>query len=198
MLKIKIIGIVGKTGCGKSVASDYMTEKLSYAVKLDVDLLAKQIYAERADAVDKVADYFGMEVLNSNGSINFSSLGRKVFSDCREMEKLNKIMFPLIYDKVSAFIKDNPDKNYIIIDAAVLFDAGLDGFCDRIIWIKASRSKRENFLKCKNPDICGEDISQRVRNQKIEIKKSRVDFVIENNSAREDLYKKLDGIINMI
>jgi len=198
VLKIKIIGIVGKTGCGKSVASDYMKEKLSFAVKLDVDLLAKRIYAERADIVDKVADCFGREVLNPDGGINFSSLGRKVFSDCMEMEKLNKIMFPIIYDKVSDFIKDNSDKKYIIIDAAVLFDAGLDHFCDRIVLIKAGRSKRENFLKCKNTDICSEDISQRVRNQKIKIKKSKVDFAVENSSTMKNLYKKIDNIINMI
>ena len=198
MLKIKIIGIVGKTGCGKSSAADYMTEKLPDAVKLDVDLLAKQIYAKRSDAVKKVAGCFGGEVLNSNGSINFSCLGRKVFSDCREMGKLNDIMFPLIYDEVSSFIKDNSDRKYIVIDAAVLFDAGLDGFCDSIIWIKAGKGKRENFLKCKNPGICSEDINQRVKNQKIKIKKSGVNFIVENDLALKDLYKKIDIIINSL
>ncbi|MCE5328794.1 dephospho-CoA kinase [bacterium] len=196
VLKIKVIGIVGKTGCGKSSVANYMAEKLISAVKLDVDLMAKQIYDKRTDVVREITHYFGAEVLNSDGSINFKCLGRKVFSDCMEMGKLNDIMFPLIFNEVSVFIKDNSDKEYILIDAAILFDAGLDYFCDRVIWIKADKRKRENFLKCKNSGICDEDVRQRVQNQKIKIKKAKVDFIIENNLTLKDLFKKIDSIIS--
>ncbi|MDD5659942.1 MAG: dephospho-CoA kinase [Actinomycetota bacterium] len=196
--KIKVIGIVGKMGCGKSTISDYMASKLTSSIKLDVDRLAKQIYNDNVDIVRKIANYFGAGTLNLNGTINFKHLGRKVFSDWSEMRKLNDIMFPLIFDEVDNFIKNNSDKEYIIIDAAVLFDAGIDCFCDSIIWVKASKRKRENFIKCKDSDICVEDIRQRIQNQKIKINKEKVNFIVENNLTPESLFEKIDIIISKL
>lgn len=196
MFKIKVIGIVGKTGCGKSLASDYLAEKLKSSIKLDVDLLAKEIYKKNNYITKQITNCFGEDVLKSDGSINFLCLGKKVFSDKNEMKKLNNLMFPLIYDEVSDFIKENFHKKYIIIDAAVLFDANLDHFCNKIILIKSRAKKRQEFLKCRNLNLCDEDINQRVKNQRIKIKKDKIDFTIENNSSIESLYRKLDIIID--
>ncbi|MCL5771700.1 MAG: dephospho-CoA kinase [Actinobacteria bacterium] len=198
MFKIKVIGIVGKTGCGKSFASDYLAKKLKSSIKLDVDLLAKEIYKKNKYIVNQITNCFGEDILKSDGSINFLYLGKKVFSDKNEIKKLNNIMFPLIYNEVSDFIKRNSYKKYIIIDAAILFDANLDNFCNKVILIKTMAKKRQSFLKCKNLNLCDEDINQRVKNQRIKIKKDKVDFIIENNSSIESLYRKLDIIINDI
>jgi len=197
-VKIKVIGIVGKMGCGKSIASDYLANKLQFSSKLDVDLLAKEIYKKNIFIKDKIAHFFGNEVINSDGSINFIKLGRKVFSNKKEMKTLNKIMFPLIFEEVKDYINKNLNKNYIIIDAAILFDANLDYFCDKIILIRSNLSKRKDFLKCKNLNLCDEDINQRIKNQKIKINKDKIDFIVENNSSIDSLYKKLDTIIKDI
>lgn len=198
VFKIKVIGIAGKTGCGKTCAANYLAGKLKSSIKLDVDLLAKEIYKENDSLAGKVANCFGKEVLNSDGSINYSCLGKKVFSSCTEMKKLNDLTFPLIFDRVSCFIKENSVKDYIIIDAAILFDAGLDYFCDKIILIRADAKERENFLKCKNLNMRIEDIRQRIKNQKIKIKKDEVDFIIENNSSLASFYRNIDVIIDKL
>jgi len=198
VFKIKVIGIVGKTGCGKSLASDYLAKKLESSKKLDVDLLAKEIYKKNNFLVKQVSDCFGKNILKSDESIDFLYLGKKVFSGRDEIKKLNNIMFPLIYNEVPDFIKKNSYKKYIIIDAAILFDANLDNFCDKVILIKTRAKKRQNFLKCKNLNLCDEDINQRIKNQRIKIKKDKIDFIIENNSSVESLYRKLDIIINDI
>ncbi|MCL6086887.1 MAG: dephospho-CoA kinase [Actinobacteria bacterium] len=193
--KIKIIGIAGKTGCGKSTVADYLADKLKPAIKIDVDMIAKEIYEEKKDVADKLAACFGQEIINPEGSIDFSYLGTKVFSDYGEMKKLNNLMFPLIYDKVERLIRQNSDKKFIIIDAAVLFDAGLDNLCDKIIWVKADSGKQESILKCKNINLAAADIRQRIKNQKIKIIRNKVDFIIVNNSTLKDLYKSINNII---
>jgi dephospho-CoA kinase len=196
-LKI-IIGITGKTGCGKSCVSGYLKEKLSKSIILDVDLLAKGIYRDNHDVVKKVSTFFGEEVLKADGSIDFKKLGRVVFKDSSQMEKLNGMMFPLIVEKVADFIKNNSDKNNIIIDAAILFDAGLDVFCDKIIYVTADNIKREKFLKCRDSDTYIKDIRQRINNQKISINMDKTDFIIENNSSVEALYKNIDSVISKL
>jgi len=196
--KIIVIGITGKTGCGKSSAAYYLKENLSKSLILDADLLAKEIYRDNSTVVKKAAAFFGREILKADGSLDFPKLGRIVFEDSSQMKKLNELMFPLIIEKTVEFIKNNSDQNYIIIDAAILFDAGLDRFCDKIIYLKAHNTKREKFLKCRDSDICIEDIRQRISNQKIKINKDKIDFVIENDSSVDELYKNIDSVITRL
>jgi len=195
---IKVIGITGKTGCGKSFAADYLKENLSKSLVLDVDLLAKDIYKDNQYVVQKAADFFGREILKNDGSLDFPKLGRIVFKDSSQMKKLNELMFPFITERVAKFIENNSDQNYIIIDAAILFDAGLDKLCDKIIYLNAHDTKREEFLKCRDSGISLEDIRQRISNQKININNNKVDFVIENNTSLEALSKNIDSVIKKL
>jgi len=197
-IKITVIGITGKTGCGKSCAAGYLKENLSNSLVLDIDLLAKEIYKNNNTIVGKVSVAFGKEVLKTDGSIDFLKLGRIVFGDSNQMKKLNNLMFPLITESAAEFIKNNSDKKYIIMDAAILFDAGLDSFCDKIIYLTANTEKREKFLKCKNLDLCIEDIRQRIFNQKINVNMNKVDFIIENDSSLETLYKNINFVIKKL
>jgi len=193
-----IIGITGKTGCGKSFTAGYLKENLSKSIVLDVDLLAKEIYRDNHDVVKKAAVSFGKEILKTDGSIDFPKLGRIVFEDNSQMKKLNDLMFPLIAEKVTYFIKNHPDKSYIIIDAAILFDAGLDRFCDKIVYVTAHNVKREKFLKCRDSDIYIKDIRQRIFNQKINVNMNKIDFIIENDSSVEALYENIDSVITKL
>lgn len=193
-----IIGITGKTGCGKSFTAGYLKENLSKSIVLDVDLLAKEIYRDNHDVVKKAAVSFGKEILKTDGSIDFPKLGRIVFEDNSQMKKLNDLMFPLIAEKVTYFIKNHPGKSYIIIDAAILFDAGLDRFCDKIVYVTAHNVKREKFLKCRDSDIYIKDIRQRIFNQKINVNMNKIDFIIENDSSVEALYENIDSVITKL
>ena len=193
-----IIGITGKTGCGKSFAAGYLKENLSKSIVLDVDLLAKEIYRDNHDVVKKAAVSFGKEILKTDGSIDFPKLGIIVFEDNSQMKKLNDLMFPLIAEGVTYFIKNHPDKSYIIIDAAILFDAGLDRFCDKIVYVTAHNVKREKFLKCRDSDIYIKDIRQRIFNQKINVNMNKIDFIIENDSSVEALYENIDSVITKL
>jgi len=165
---------------------------------LDVDQLSKEIYSKNNTIVKKITDVFGKEVIKNNGTIDFAKLGRIVFNDFKQMEKLNDLMFPLINESVARFIKANKDKKYIIIDAAVLFDAGLDRFCNKIIYLTADDEGREKFLKFKNSDLCIEDIRQRILNQKIKVDSDKIDYMIRNDSSLKDLYGDIDSFIKKL
>ena len=185
-------------GCGKSAAAEYISKNLADSLVLDVDLLAKEIYRKDSSVVEKISALFGKEILKNDGSINFARLGRIVFDDIYQMKKLNELMFPIINKNVEKFIKSNQDRKYIILDAAVLFNAGLDRFCDKIIYLTAGTKEQEKFLKCKNSDMSIKDIRQRVCNQKIDIDMNKIDFIIENDSALEDLREKISLLIKKL
>jgi len=135
-------------------------------------------------------------VFDSGGDLIYKALAEKVFSGKTELEKLDRLMFPLIRSEVKNILNENQDKNYIIIEAAILFNCKLDSMCDYIILVDTTDRRREIFLKNKN--FQDTDIELRIEGQHIKIDKKKVNFVINNNSSKESLFKKVEKILKNI
>jgi dephospho-CoA kinase len=193
---IVILGITGKIASGKSTVCGYIKNIKENALVLDIDGLAKDIYSKRTDVVDRLRELFGTEVFGCAGDLDFESMASKVFSNNKELEKLNRLMFPLIRDEVKNIIDKNSDKDYIIIDAAVLFDCKLDLLCDYIILVDTSYENRRTFLKNKN--FSKADIELRIKGQHIKIDMEKVDFVINNDGPKDSLLEKVKGVLKNI
>jgi dephospho-CoA kinase len=201
-MKIIVIGIVGRTASGKSTAGAYMESSDASFSKsimvIDVDSLAKSIYYKNNSILKDLRVRFGGDIFCEDGTIKYEILANKIFSQRCELEKLNKLMFPLIISEVKELINKNKGKDFIIIDAAILFDSDLYRLCDYIILIKADIDKRKKFLKYKNTDLSDLDIELRTGGQYIKIIKKFVDFTVVNNGSRLDLQKKVDVIFKAI
>ncbi len=133
---------------------------------------------------------FGQCVFFPDGAIDYKILGNIVFSSKKELEKLNSIMFPRISGRISDFIKVCKPKEYIIIDAAILFDARLDRFCDITILVKASRQLRKKLLESKC-SLSDSEIESRIKGQHLNINEESVDHIIENTGNRRSFYIKI-------
>lgn len=193
----KIIGITGKMGSGKTTASHYISSKLENSIILNVDNIAKKIYSSDKELLMKLKQCFGNGIFICDDRIDYRKLGKLVFNDYKEMKKLNKLMFPLIYEEVKDYIlKNRGKKKFIIIDAAILFDAGLYNFCDKIILVKSHLKRRKKFLENKNINISEREIDERLRGQKIKIIRDKVDYIINNNTDITKFYDNLNKIIN--
>jgi dephospho-CoA kinase len=201
-MKIIVIGIVGKTASGKSTAGDYiesLAKNLSRSILvIDVDSLAKSIYCKNNSILKDLRACFGDDIFCEDGTIKYEILANMVFSQRCELEKLNKLMFPLIISEVKGFINKNMGKDFIIIDAAILFNCELYRLCDYIILIKANINKRKKFLKCKKTNLSDLDIELRTGGQYIKVIKKFVDFTVVNDGSKLDLQKKVDVIFKII
>jgi len=197
-IKIFIIGLVGKIASGKSTVSKYLKRKLRNSLVLDVDKIAKGIYSNDGEVLKNLENCFGSSIFSPVGKVDFNVLAKRVFSSSIELEKLNKIMFPKVRREVRKIINNSFGKNYIIIDAAVLFDSRLDLLCDYIILVKADKSLRKKLLKNKGTEISDKDIDLRLDGQRIKINKNLVNFTVINNSSKADLYKKVEDILEKI
>lgn len=175
---------------GKTTAVNYLGKILGDAAVIDADGIAKDIYLTDASAVQDIRNSFGQGVICPDGTIDYRILGNTVFSSKKELEKLNRIMFPRIGRRISDIIRDCKPKEYIIIDAAILFDARLDRFCDITILIKASRQLREKLLKSKC-SLSDREIDARIKGQHLNINEKSVSHVIENNGNRRSFYIKI-------
>ena len=163
---------------------------------LDIDRTAKSLYEKNPEIKSELRNVFGVDIFGGNNDILFDRLAEIVFSEQKELKKLNRIMFPHIRREVKRLLISAADFDHIIIDAAVLFGAKLDLLCNYIIFVDSSEKKRRLLLKNKN--LSDNEIELRIKGQQIKINNSRVDYTIINDGDEKKLHERAGEIIRDI
>lgn len=101
---MKVIGLTGGIGSGKSTVSQFL-EELG-AVIIDADKVGHEAFKLNTKSFREVVDAFGEEILTPDGEIDRQKLGKAVFSDPKALAKLNDIVHPRIYDLVKVRLED--------------------------------------------------------------------------------------------
>jgi dephospho-CoA kinase len=137
--RVVVIGIVGRSGVGKTTVSK-MFESLG-AVTLDVDQVGRAVLSVGSDTLGHVFAEFGSDYMLPDGSLDRRRLGAVVFSDPAQLHRLNSITHPVIVEQVRAWLDrvaaERPQPAAAVIDAAVLFEAGLDRLVDYVVLVVA-------------------------------------------------------------
>ena len=194
--KISIIGITGKISSGKSTVAGFIKETCENASILDVDCIAKGLYEKYPEIKMELKSAFGKDIFNNDGTICFEMLARIVFSNKKELFKINRIMFPRIRTEVKSMVISQKNTGLTVIDAAVLFGAKLDILCDYIILVESDEKNRKNFLK--NKKFSDNEIELKVKGQHIEINKNCVDYIIINDGDMKNLLTETRKIMEEI
>jgi len=185
-----VIGIVGKVGSGKSSVAQILARDYGFVV-LDVDTFGHRALESEKEAIVKE---FGNEILDTDGNVNRKNLGAIVFANSRKLSRLNSIVHPRMKDEIIAEISRNPSKNYVI-DAALLFEIGLDEVCDFIVSVDAPNGdilervqKYRGWDKARVLDVLNAQ-------KYLELLRDRSHFVIFNNKDLAKLEKQVEFFI---
>jgi len=192
---MKIIGLTGGIGSGKTTVSQYLTEK-GFPV-IDADQVAREIVKPGMKATKAIELEFGSDMINPDGSLNRQKLGNAVFSDSKKLIRLNKITHKEILDKIKAKILEfeNANVNLIFIDAPLLFETGLEGMVHETWVLDAPKYLRIERVKSRDT-MDDKSIKSRIANQmKQHIKNKKATVVIDNSLGMEELYKNIDQLI---
>ena len=192
---MKIIGLTGGIGSGKTTVSEYLVKK-GFSV-IDADAVAREIVGPGMKATKAIESVFGVEMINSDGTLNRKRLGETVFSDKKKLSRLNQITHEEILKIINLRILEYKKKNtnLIFIDAPLLFETGLDSMADEI-WVidapenlRIQRVEKRDFMEYK-------EIKSRISNQmKQNLKNAKATFVIDNSLGMEELRVKIDQLI---
>ncbi len=184
---MKVIGITGGIGSGKSTVSSYLIE-LGYEV-LDADKIAREIVKKGSPLLSKLADIFGSQIL-VDGELNRKALGKIVFSDGEKRKVLNELTHKEIKNIMKERISQSKE-DMIFIDAALLFEANVDEITDENWLIYATEEIRAERAIARDNSTLKE--IERVMSYQMaeEEKKKRADKVIENMEGIEELKGKI-------
>ena len=134
-----IIGLTGQTGAGKSTVCKVF-DNFGF-VTVDCDKLSREITNTDRELVRNLAEKFGNDILNEDGSLNRKALGNKAFSSKQNTELLNSLTHPAIIKKIKEIIGANKNKT-VVLDAPTLFESGAFRLCDKIISVIADENIR--------------------------------------------------------
>ena len=132
------IGITGGIGSGKSRLCRLFAER-GVAV-YDTDAAAKRLMTEDAALVEAIKARFGLESY-ADGALNRSYLAARVFSDEAERQVLNGLVHPAVKADFVAWAEQQAG-DYVILESALLFEAGLDAMVDAVVAVLAPEALR--------------------------------------------------------
>lgn len=195
---MKIIGLTGNSGSGKSTVAEYFKEK-HHAYIIDADKVGHQILKKESPAFDELISIFGEEMKDEKGDISRPLLRKMVFDDQEKLMQLNKIshyyITKQILDEISVIKQyDNQPYSAIIIDAALLLQSEIKNYVD-LVWVVLSDEGHQLDRLKSRDHLSSEDIKRRLASQwKNEDFLPYADEVIYNKTNLDDLYEACDRL----
>lgn len=177
---MKIIGITGGVGAGKTQILEYLNNKYGATI-CQADKVGKKLQKKGGVCFDAIVEHFGEEILDEKGELDREKLSGIVFSDQKELEVLNGIVHPAVKEEILKKIEKEERRhtNIFVVESALLIEDNYDEICDELWYIYVKDEIRRNRLY----------FSRGYDNQKI-------DEIIAAQLPKETFLKNCDRVID--
>lgn len=185
---MKIIGITGKSGSGKTTFASLLAQKL-HCNYIDIDKIGHQA-SYQPEILDVLCKKFGNEILDEKGKLDRKKLGVIVFSEKSKMDELTEVTWGYMQQQIDTII--SPDNDIIILDWILLPKSKYWDMCDLKILVTANDKKRKN--KVLERDNITEEYFEKRDSASVDYSALKFDYVFENDYSKESIEK----IINLV
>lgn len=192
------VGLTGNVASGKTTVAERWRD--AGIVVIDADRLGHDVLAEDDAARDALVDAFGDEILDSDGSVDRSALGERAFASDGGVERLNAVVHPPLIERLEAALDRAREDGQplAVVDAALVYEFGMDADLDRIVLVTAplalrrERLRRERGLSDDRIDRI--EAAQRSDDEKIDA----ADHLIVNDGSLDQLRAEADAVLAVI
>ena len=193
-----VIGLTGGIAAGKSTVSERLGALGAHVI--DADRVGHRVLMrEGGEAYEGVVAAFGAEkILDEAGEIARPRLGRLVFADPARLAELNRLTHPPMHERMRREIEEvrgQPSSPpFIVLDAAVLFEAGWDALCDEVWTVSTAPERALDRLVARNrlsPEAARARIEAQLGNAERE---ARADRVIRNDGTLDALDAAVEAL----
>jgi dephospho-CoA kinase len=200
-----VIGLIGGIGGGKSALARRLADR--GAAVIDADAVGHELLEDPAIRA-RVIERFGPGVLEPGGEgegvparIGRRALAAIVFHDASALRDLEALLHPAMRERfrraIGRLVAEGT-RPLIVLDAAVLLEAGWDDLCDRIAFVDAPRAERLRRAR-ESRGWSEETFAARERAQwPVERKRDRADWIIANHGGPERLGREVDRLLALL
>lgn len=192
---MRLIGLTGGIGSGKSTVSNYLRTKGVNII--DADLITKYIN-KREDTIEELKFIFGEQILDGLGDIDGKKISELVFNDKENMALLQKIALPKIIKEMDRQVNSFKDTDEtVFLDVPLLFETNLDKHYDlKEIWLVSVPLEVQIDRIIKRNNYTREHALARINSQmSLAEKAKKATVVIDNNKDLSSLYYTIDTLL---
>ena len=188
---MKVIGLTGGIGSGKSTVSQFLAEL--GAVILNADEVGHEAFRPDTEIWRQVVAAFGRQIVTPNGNIDRKKLGNIVFGNPESLSRLNQIMHPRMYALVKAQLEEyrQQETSVVVLEAPLLLEAGWTSLVDEVWVTTASEATVLKRLEEQSGMSQAESLA-RIRSQLSSAERVKyADVVINTDCALDELKSKV-------
>ena len=192
---MRVIGLVGGIGSGKSTAAAMLAEL--GADVLSADAIGHEVYRPGTPGFAAVVGEFGREIVGAGGEIDRRKLGALVFSDPSRLDRLNAIVHPLIRDEIAsriAGLRATGGPRVVVLEAAILLEAGWRDLVDEVWLATAGRGNVVQRLGDQRGLSAAEADARIARQMSDAERRAAADVVVENDGSLESLRDRIRAL----
>ncbi len=198
MKKTVVVGLTGRSGCGKSTVAQYLRE--TGCPVLDADRVAAAVMNEYPACVRELAQAFGEDILDESGALRRQKLADRAFATPEGQKTLTGITHPYIIrsllDKIT--VEAQRGAPLVFVDGAVIVGAAFERYCDGIVVVDAPEEQQVARL-CARDGITPEQARRRIGAQLSRQQlNAAADAVICNDGGREDLLAQAERVLTAL
>jgi dephospho-CoA kinase len=200
---IPVVGIVGGIGSGKSSIARWVAARDLGVLLINGDEAGHAVLTLPA-VRNALRTRFGNQVFDAGGQIDRKALGQIVFGPKDEEQIARRDLERIVHPQIRALIEKQisqaiaAGKTAILLDAAVLFEAGWNDLCFAVVFIDAPREKRLARLQEDRGWDHSEVDSRESSQLSLDAKRNRAQFVIDNTGSLDEAGQKLQQILTEI
>lgn len=188
---MRVIGLTGGIASGKTTVSNLF--KISGVPVIDADLVARQVVEKGTVGLSALVNRFGEAILNTDGTLNRTELGTRMFSEEEIRSEVNDILQPLIRQEIISRMQAYKDqgKTLIVLDVPLLFEMHYENLCDDIIVVAVSIETQIARMEKRN-GYTRQEALERIQSQMpLEEKVKRATIVWSNEGTLQELEQKV-------
>jgi dephospho-CoA kinase len=189
------VGILGGVGAGKSRVAEAFGRRGARVISGDA--LAHEAL-RRPEVKEQIVRRWGRRMLDDKGEVQRRLLGAVVFADAAERQALEAMVHPWIKgrirDEVDAARAD-ASVRLIVLDAAVMLEAGWHDVCDRLVYVDAPREARLRRVSEQRGWTAQEMEAREAAQLPLTAKAAHADHTLHNSASLEQLERQVDDLV---
>ena len=185
------IAILGDIGSGKS----FVAKNFGYPV-FNADFEVSKLYQKEKKVFNKLKKELPNYIFSY--PIDKKEITKAILAKNRNLKKIINIVHTEIKKKMKLFLKKNKNKKYIVLDIPLLLENKIDNKKDILIFVDAKRKNIEKRLKKRRGYNKKLLTKFRKTQLKIDYKKRKSHFIIENNFIKKTVLREIKKIMNKI
>jgi dephospho-CoA kinase len=193
-----VIGLAGGIGSGKTAVGRILQEFGGGLIESD------RLGQEELDApevVQTLKTWWGDQIVRPDGGVDRGRVAAIAFADSKERERLEALLHPRIGARRAELVRRfeaDDSVRMIVIDAPLLYEAGVDAECDLVIFVEADPAVRASRV-CAQRNWTEQEWKRREKMQKpLDTKRRKADHIVTNNSSLRALRGQVAHLVSQI